>query len=234
MVRSARGLPDLEPDLDASVFADPPLHAVPEDAHEGLFEVIDVGAAGSRVFYAGPSPRADRTQGEQVEAPPSRPGDDGLDPPRRVACHHRTPAIPAPQAPDRDEGRPQRDDHHDMHGKQRPIATAAFPFRSRSSMTPSRTGRAHGTGLATTASRPAGTERRRPPAGPGFAGNRARGSRSARRDRDAASYEALAASRSSADGSCQALGGVIRAAISGVGSGVWKWSSATILPSARR
>ena len=50
---------------------DPPLHAVPEDTHEGLFEVIDVGAAGSSVLHAGPSSLADLTQSEQVEAPPS-------------------------------------------------------------------------------------------------------------------------------------------------------------------
>ena len=127
MVRSARGLSDLEPDVVRCVFADPPLHAVPEDAHEGLFEVIDVGAAGSRVFYAGPPPRTDRTQGEQVKAPPSRPRDNGLDSLQRVLCQHRTLPVPAPQVRDRDEGRPQRDDHHDMHGKQRPIANAALP-----------------------------------------------------------------------------------------------------------
>jgi hypothetical protein len=32
-----------------------------------------------------------------VEAPPCRPPDDGLDPPRRVACHYRTPQCPRPR-----------------------------------------------------------------------------------------------------------------------------------------
>src|SRR5664280_1440941 len=97
-LRSTRGLPDLEPDVGRRVFADPPLHAVPEDAHESIFEVVDVGDAGSGVLHAGPSPLADLTQGEEVEAPPSRPRDDGLGLPRRAACHHRTPAVPAPKA----------------------------------------------------------------------------------------------------------------------------------------
>ena len=119
------------------VAPDPALHAVPEDAHEGVFEVIDVGDAGSGVLHAGPPPLADLTPGEQVEAPPSRPRDDGLDPPRRVGCHHRTPAVPAPQAPDRYEGRPQRDDRRDVHGKQRPLSTSASPRRG-SSMLPAR------------------------------------------------------------------------------------------------
>ena len=98
MVRPARGLPDLEPDVERRVAPDPPLHAVPEDAHEGAFETVHVRAARSSVLHAGPSPLADLTQGEQVETPPSRPYDDGLDPPRRVACHRRTPALPAPEA----------------------------------------------------------------------------------------------------------------------------------------
>ena len=98
MVRSARGLSDLEPDLERRVFADPALHAVPEDAHEGVFEVIDLGDAGSGVLHAGPPSLADLTPGEQVEAPPSRPRDDGLDPPRRVACQNRAPAVLAPQS----------------------------------------------------------------------------------------------------------------------------------------
>jgi hypothetical protein len=59
---------------------------MPEDAHQGLFEDIDVGAAGSGVLHAGPSTLADLTQGEQVETPPSRPGDDGLDPFRHSAA----------------------------------------------------------------------------------------------------------------------------------------------------
>src|SRR5450830_371341 len=117
VVRSARGLPDLEPDVGRRVSPDPPLHAVPEDAHEGVFEVIDLGDAGSGVLHAGPLPLADLTPGEQVETPPSRPRDDGLDLPRRVACHHRTPAVPAPQAPDREERLPQRGGHHDVHGR---------------------------------------------------------------------------------------------------------------------
>src|SRR5450759_933086 len=85
VVRSARGLPDLEPDVGRRVFPDPPLHAVPEDAHEGVFEVIDLGDAGSGVLHAGPPSLADLTPGEQVEAPPSRPHDYCLDLPRRVA-----------------------------------------------------------------------------------------------------------------------------------------------------
>jgi hypothetical protein len=93
VVFSARGLPDLEPDLDPRVVSDPPLHALSEDAHQGLFEDIDVGAAGSSVLHAGPSTLADLTQGEQVEAPPSRPGNDGLDPFRHVGCHHRAAPI---------------------------------------------------------------------------------------------------------------------------------------------
>jgi hypothetical protein len=55
LVRSARGLLDLEPDVGSRVAPDPPLHAVPEDAHDGVFEVIDVGDAGSGVLYAGPA-----------------------------------------------------------------------------------------------------------------------------------------------------------------------------------
>ena len=47
VVRSARGLPDLEPDLDCRVVPDPPLHALPEDAHEGVFDVVDVGDPGA-------------------------------------------------------------------------------------------------------------------------------------------------------------------------------------------
>jgi len=120
VVRSARGLPDLEPDVGRRVSPDPPLHAVPEDAHESVFEVIDLGNAGSSVLHAGPLPLADLTPGEQVEAPPSRPRDDCLDLPRRVACHYRTPAVPAPQAPDQEEGLPQRGGHHDVPGKQPP------------------------------------------------------------------------------------------------------------------
>jgi hypothetical protein len=80
------------------VFADPALHPVPKDAHEGAFEIVDVGAARSGMLDARPPALADLTQGEQMEAPPSRPRDDGLDPPRRVACHYRTPAVPAPKA----------------------------------------------------------------------------------------------------------------------------------------
>ena len=76
---------------------DPPLHAVPEDPHEGVFEVSDVGDARSGVLHAGPPPLADLTPGEQMEAPPSRPRDDGLDPLRRVACHFRTPQCPRPR-----------------------------------------------------------------------------------------------------------------------------------------
>src|SRR5450756_2146962 len=39
VVRSARRLPDLEPDVGRRAAPDPPLHAVPEDAHEGVFEL---------------------------------------------------------------------------------------------------------------------------------------------------------------------------------------------------
>ena len=97
-VRPARGLPDLEPDVGRRVPPDPPLHAVPEDADEGAFEVSHVGDARSGVLHAGPPSLADLTPGEQVEAPPCRPPDDGLDPPRRVACHYRTPQCPRPSA----------------------------------------------------------------------------------------------------------------------------------------
>jgi len=96
-VRPARGLPDLEPDVGRRVPPDPPLHAVPEDADEGAFEVSHVGDARSGVLHAGPPSLADLTPGEQVEAPPCRPPDDGLDPPRRVACHYRTPQCPRPR-----------------------------------------------------------------------------------------------------------------------------------------
>src|SRR3972149_5966934 len=114
VVRSARGLPDLEPDVGGRVAPDPPLRAVPEDAEEGAFEVVDVGDAGNGVLQAGPPSLADLTPGEQVEAPPSRPRDDRLDPPRGL------PSRPAPQAPDREDRRPQRDGHPDVHGKQPP------------------------------------------------------------------------------------------------------------------
>ena len=93
----ARGLPDLEPDVGRRVSPDPPLHAVPEDPDEGVFEVSGVGNARSGVLDAGPPSLADLTPGEQMEAPPSRPRDDGLDPLRRVACHFRTPQCPRPR-----------------------------------------------------------------------------------------------------------------------------------------
>lgn len=41
VVRSARGLPDLEQDVARRVAPDPALRTVPQDAHEGVFEVID-------------------------------------------------------------------------------------------------------------------------------------------------------------------------------------------------
>jgi hypothetical protein len=63
VVRSARRLPDLEPDVGRRVCPDPPLLVVPEDAHEGVFEVIDVGDAGSGVLHTGPPPLADLTPG---------------------------------------------------------------------------------------------------------------------------------------------------------------------------
>lgn len=124
---SARELPDLEPDVGRGVSPDPPLHAVPEDAPEGVFKVSDVGDAGSSVLDAGPPSLADLTPGEQVETPPSRPRDDGLDPPGRFACHDRTPALPAPQAPGREAGRPQRDRDHDVHGRQQPAFQLRLP-----------------------------------------------------------------------------------------------------------
>src|SRR5450759_1462301 len=127
VVRSARGLPDLEPDVGRRVSPDPPLHAMPEDTRDGLFEVIDVNNAGCGVLHAGPPLFAQRTAGEQVDTPPSRPGDDGLDPPRRVACHHRTTQVPALQAADREEGRPQRDSHHVVHGEQPPDLQLRIP-----------------------------------------------------------------------------------------------------------
>ena len=46
---------------------DPPLHAVPEDPDEGVFEVSDVGDVRSGVLHAGPPPLADLTPGEEVE-----------------------------------------------------------------------------------------------------------------------------------------------------------------------
>jgi len=46
VVRSARGLPDLEPDVGGRVAPNPALHAVPEDADEGVFEVIPQPATG--------------------------------------------------------------------------------------------------------------------------------------------------------------------------------------------
>src|SRR5450759_4367398 len=127
VVRSARGLPDLEPDVGRRVSPDPPLHAMPEDTRDGLFELIDVNNAGCGVLHAGPPLFAQRTAGEQVDTPPSRPGDDGLDPPRRVACHHRTTQVPALQAADREEGRPQRDGHHVVHGEQPPDLQLRIP-----------------------------------------------------------------------------------------------------------
>src|SRR5665811_2451218 len=64
VVHSARGLPDLEPDVGRRVSPDPPLHAVPEDTRDGLFEVIDVNNAGCGVLHAGPPLFAQRTAGE--------------------------------------------------------------------------------------------------------------------------------------------------------------------------
>src|SRR3989304_731042 len=70
VVRSARGLPDLEPDVGGRVAPDPPLRAVPEDADEGAFEVVDVGDAGNGVLQAGPPALAALTPGEQGGGPP--------------------------------------------------------------------------------------------------------------------------------------------------------------------
>src|SRR3970282_1595948 len=71
-VAPARGRPDLEPDVGRRVPPDPPLHAVPEDADEGAFEVSHVGDARSGVLHAGPPSLADLTPGEQGAAPPRR------------------------------------------------------------------------------------------------------------------------------------------------------------------
>jgi hypothetical protein len=45
--------------------------------------------------------------------------------------------VPAPQAPDREAGRPQGDRDHDVHGRQRPAVSSASP-RTGSSMLPAR------------------------------------------------------------------------------------------------
>jgi hypothetical protein len=37
--------------------------------------------------------------------------------------------VPAPQAPDREAGRPQRDGHHDVHGKQQPAVRLRLPSK---------------------------------------------------------------------------------------------------------
>ena len=37
--------------------------------------------------------------------------------------------MPAPQAPDREAGRPQRDGHHDVHGKQQPAVQHRLPSK---------------------------------------------------------------------------------------------------------
>jgi hypothetical protein len=87
-----------------------------------------------------------------VEAPPSRPRDDGLDPPRRAACHYRTPAVPAPKARiETKAGRSAMTTATCTGGNAR-SPPLPFPFRSRSSMTPALAARAQGLRLATTAS----------------------------------------------------------------------------------